>query len=288
MQPESRLVCQQPKRARQRDTDAHQSITTSIPRSIVASGTPLNMSPFIRGFSGQHDELDEQTGWVPAHGCSTSNHWKTATKAIGTSVAMRALRTLLPDRDQVQDLHGQLAHRETQLEHTSDQNEIFILSKKKNYLRTLVHSAAEQKTGKSREASEAEQVLVRQSAEAAQKANEVQAAMDKQQLAASLQRSELEHQQLHTANERRLQLEAQTLRTSQDLEQQALSMYQSAVRPDQVKTQWKQQISQTATYKAERLMPCTPSSRMWQRSPSYRPPFLRKGCCQVNWRHPRD
>ena len=84
-----------------------------------------------------------------------------------------------------------------------------------------------------------------------------------QQLANSLRKSELEHQQLHTANERRLQLEAQALRMSQDMEQQALSMAhqrevearrlkdQSAAQPEQVKAQWKQQVSQTATYKAE-------------------------------------
>ena len=44
-----------------------------------------------------------------------------------------------------------------------------------------------------------------------------------QQLAESLQQSELEHQQLHIANEKRLQLEAQTLRMLQDMEHQALS-----------------------------------------------------------------
>ena len=50
-----------------------------------------------------------------------------------------------------------------------------------------------------------------------------------QQLAASLQHSEVDwntscDQQLHITNERRLQLEAQALRRSQDLEQQALSL----------------------------------------------------------------
>ena len=44
-----------------------------------------------------------------------------------------------------------------------------------------------------------------------------------QTLAARLQESELEHQQLHTAQERQLQLEAQALRRSQDLEEQQAS-----------------------------------------------------------------
>ena len=68
-----------------------------------------------------------------------------------------------------------------------------------------------------------------------------------QQLAASLQRSELEHWQLHTANERRLQFEAKTLQMSQDMEHQALSIAhqreqevqqlgdQSEVQPDHLK-----------------------------------------------------
>ena len=42
-----------------------------------------------------------------------------------------------------------------------------------------------------------------------------------QTLAARLQERESEHQQLHTANERQLQLEAQALRRSLDPEQQA-------------------------------------------------------------------
>ena len=82
-------------------------------------------------------------------------------------------------------------------------------------------------------------------------------------LAASLRESELEHQQLHTAIERRLQLEAQALRRSQDLEQEALSITRQReaevqqlqdktdAQPQLLKEQWRQQMSQAATYKAE-------------------------------------
>ena len=90
---------------------------------------------------------------------------------------------------------------------------------------------------------EAEQTLVEKPAETAQRATEVQEAMDKQfqtrwrqaeaqlqymcesnnaqaqQLAKNLHKSELEHRQVCTANERRLQ----ALRMSQDMEQQTLS-----------------------------------------------------------------
>ena len=62
-----------------------------------------------------------------------------------------------------------------------------------------------------------------------------------------------------SANERRLQLEAQTLRMSQDMEHQALSVaHQREQKIQRLKDQseaqldqWKQQISQMATYKAQ-------------------------------------
>ena len=75
--------------------------------------------------------------------------------------------------------------------------------------------------------SEAEQVLCRESAEAAQRATKVQEAMDKQfqaqwrqaeaelrDLCKSSSAVYLEHQQLQTAQERQLQFEAQALRRS--------------------------------------------------------------------------
>ena len=92
--------------------------------------------------------------------------------------------------------------------------------------------SSEAKQWKSRVVSEAEQVLCRESAEAAQRTTEVQKTMDKrfqtrwrqaeaelrdlresnsaeaQTLAVRLREIELEHQQPHTANERHMQLEA--------------------------------------------------------------------------------
>ena len=65
-QPESRLVCQQPKRARQNDPNARMNITPSIPRRLasLSTGSPLTMSPFIRGFQDNKDQLDEQIAAV--------------------------------------------------------------------------------------------------------------------------------------------------------------------------------------------------------------------------------
>ena len=122
-------------------------------------------------------------------------------------------------------------------------------------------------------------------AEASQHATEVQEIMDKQfqapwrqaelrdlrqststqvqTLAARLRESELEHQQLHTAQGRQLQLEAQALKRSRDLEQQAESTAHERevalrqlrahadAQPQLLKTQWKSQMSQQATYRAE-------------------------------------
>ena len=84
-----------------------------------------------------------------------------------------------------------------------------------------------------------------------------------QALAVRLPESELGRQQLHTANETQLQLEAQALRRSRDLEQQVARVAherevelqelqdQSATQPQLLKAQWKNQMSQQATYKAE-------------------------------------
>ena len=140
--------------------------------------------------------------------------------------------------------------------------------------------SSEAKDWKSRVVSEAEQVLCRESAEAAQHAIEIQEAMDKhcharwrqaeaefrdlrqsnnarvQTLAARLRESELEHQQLHTAQDRQMQLETQTLRRSQDLEHQAVNIVneheialrelqkQAESQPEMLKMQWKYQMSQ--------------------------------------------
>ena len=199
---------------------------------------------------------------------------------------MKAPRMPSPGRDQIQYLRTRLAHRETQLEHVRSERDTHFVQEKEllAHMRLLSREA---KDWTSRVVSEAEQVLVKESAEAAHKANEIQETMDKQfqtcwsqaeaqlrdmyesnsaqvqQRVQSLHKSELERQQLHIANERRLQLEAQTLRMSQDTEQQTLSIAhereveaqqlqdKSTAQPQLLKERWKQQVSQMATYKAE-------------------------------------
>ena len=98
-------------------------------------------------------------------------------KQLEQAVAMRTPRAPSSDRDQVQFLWGQLAHREIQLEHVRSERGIH-LSKKKllAHMRLL---SCEAKEWKSRVVSEAEQVL-RESAEAACRTTRVQETMDKQ------------------------------------------------------------------------------------------------------------
>ena len=83
-----------------------------------------------------------------------------------------------------------------------------------------------------------------------------------QTLTSKLQEAQLEHQQLYTAQKRQLQLKAQTLRQSQNQEQQAYCITQEHERtlhkchrqaksqPELLKSQWRTQFSQQASYKA--------------------------------------
>ena len=147
--------------------------------------------------------------------------------------------------------------------------------------------SSEAKDWKSRVVTEAEEVLCRESAQIAQQATEAQEAMDQhykakwqqaeadlkaicksssaqvQSLASKLHETNEDHQQLHAAQERQLQLEAQALRAAHQYEQQAaqsVSEYESTIhelrrqvdeQPDIQRRLWTKQISQRSTYKAE-------------------------------------
>ena len=147
--------------------------------------------------------------------------------------------------------------------------------------------SSEAKDGKSRVVTEAEEVLCRESAQAAQQATEVQEAMGQhykakwrqaeadlkalcqsnsaqvQSLASKLQETNLEHRELYTAQERQLQLEAQALRQAQDQEQQSAMLAharevaiqnlksQAEEQPELLKLQWRRQLSQQSSCKAE-------------------------------------
>ena len=147
--------------------------------------------------------------------------------------------------------------------------------------------SSEAKDWKSRVVTEAEDVLCRESVQTAQQATEAEEAMDQhykakwqqaeadlkalcksnsaqvQSLASKLHETNEEHQQLHTAQERQLQLEAQALRAAHQYEQQAaqsINEYETLIQklrrqadeqPDIQKLLWKRQLSQQSTYRAE-------------------------------------
>ena len=163
---------------------------------------------------------------------------------LAHTVAQRAA-TPSPN-DQVSYPHAKLAYREAQLEQVrAERDNHFIQEEVLAHMRLL---SSEAKDWKSRVVTEAEEVLCRESAQAAQYATEAQEAMDQQyqarwrqaeaelrdlctsnsaqaqSLASKLQETQLEHQELDTAQERQLQLEAQALRQTQFEEQQAAAL----------------------------------------------------------------
>ena len=198
-----------------------------------------------------------------------------------------AQRSMMPSTtDQVSYLRAQLAHRDAQLEQVRAERDNHFVQEEEvlAHMRLL---SSEAKDWKSRVVTEAEEVLCRESAQAAHQATEAQEAMDQhykakwrqaeadlkalcqsnsaqvQSLAAKLQETNLEHHELYTAQERQLRLEAQALRQAQEQEQQAAQMTQehelaiqefrrqAEEQPELHKSLWRRQLSQQSTYKAE-------------------------------------
>ena len=142
--------------------------------------------------------------------------------------------------DQVSYLRAQLTHREAQLEQVRAERDNHFVQEEEEVLARMRLLSSEAKDWKSRVATEAEEVLYRESAQVAQQATEAHEAMDQhykvrwrqaeadlrdlcqsnsaqaQSLASKLQETHLEHQQLYTAQERQLQLEAQAVRQAQN------------------------------------------------------------------------
>ena len=198
-----------------------------------------------------------------------------------------ALRSTMPSTsNEVTWLRAQLALRDAQIEQVKAQRDSHFVQEEEvlAHMRLL---SSEAKDWKSRVVTEAEEVLCRESAEMAQHATEAREAMDQQykakwqqaetdlkalcqsnsaqvqSFASKMHETNVEHQQLHEAQERRIQLEAQALREAHQLEQQAahtaqeyLDMVQTLrqqadEQPDKEKLLWKRHLSQQADYRAE-------------------------------------
>ena len=156
-----------------------------------------------------------------------------------------AQRSMMPSMtDQVAyHLRAQLARRDAQLEQVRSERDNHFVQEEEEVLAHMRLLSSEAKDWKSRVVTEAEEVLCRESAQIAQQATEAQEAMDQrykakwqqaeadlkalcksnsaqvQSLASKLHETNEEHQQLHTAQERQLQLEAQALRAAHQYEQ---------------------------------------------------------------------
>ena len=173
---------------------------------------------------------------MPTDGCSKGYIGRAQQEQLAHTVAQSA--AMPSPNDQVSYLRAQLAHREAQLEQVRTERDNHFIQEEEEVLAHMRLLSSEAKDWKSRVATEAEEVLHRESAQAAQHATEAQEAMDQhyqarwrqaetelrdlrksnsaqvQSLASKLQETQLEHQQLHTVQERQLQLEARMSQTS--------------------------------------------------------------------------
>ena len=203
---------------------------------------------------------------------------------LAQQIAMRS--TMPSTTNQAAYLRAQLALRDAQIEQVKAHRDSHFVQEEEilTHMRLL---SSEAKDWKSRVVTEAEEVLCRESAQMAHQTTEAQEAMDQhykakwqqaeadltalcksnsvqvQSFASKMHETNTEHQRLHDAQERRLQLEAQALREAHQHEQQAAQAaqeYQDMIQelrrqaddqPDMQKLLWKRHISQQADYRAE-------------------------------------
>ena len=284
-EPESQIVL---KRPCQENKLAQHSSSIPIPSSIAPSVHGIDISPAIRGVQ------DHMSTWMSSlihaqDGCLQMVAQRVSMGRIQQEQLAQqvAQRSMMPSMtDQVSYLRAQLAHRDAQLEQVKAERDNHFVQEEEvlAHMRLL---SSETEDWKSRVVTETEEVLCRESAQAAQQATETQKTMDQhykvkwrqaeadlnalcqsnsaqvQSLASKLHETNSEHQELRTAHERQLRLEAQTLRETQQQEQQTAQMTQeheyaiqelrrqAEEQPVIQKTVWKRQLSQQSTYKAE-------------------------------------
>ena len=284
-EPEGQMVLMRP---RQEDRLAQHSSSPSIPGSIVPRFQGIDMVPAI---CGVHDHMST---WMISlihaqDGClqmvaQRASMDRAHQEHLAQQVAQRSMMPSMTD--QVAYLLAQLAHIDAQLEQVrAERGNHFV--QEEEVLAHMRLLSSEAKVWKSRVVTEAEEVPCRESAQIAQQATEAQDAMDQhykakwqqaeadlkalcqsnsaqvQSFASKLHETNDENQQLHTAQERQLQLEAPALRAAHQYEQQAAQSvhdYESMIQelrregdeqPDIQKLLWKRQLSQQSTYRAE-------------------------------------
>ena len=283
-EPERQMV---PKRPRREDQLVPRLQSTM---SIVPHVQGIDLMPTIRGVhehmsTWMSNLINAQDGRLQAI-AQRASMGRARQEHLAQQVALRS--TLPSTKKQVAYLRAQLALRDAQIEQVKAQRDNHFVQEEEEEV--LAHTrllSSEAKDWKSRVVTEAEEVLCRESAHMAHQATEAQEAMDQhykakwqqaeadltalcksnsvqaQSFASKMHETNAEHQKLHDAQERRLQLEAQALREAHQHEQQAAQaaqeyhdMLQELRRqaddqPDKEKILWKRHLSQQADYRAE-------------------------------------
>ena len=281
-EPERQMV---PKRPRREDQLVPRLQSTM---SIVPHVHGIDLMPTIRGVhehmsTWMSSLINAQDGCLQAV-AQRASMGRTHQEHLAQQVALRS--TMPSTNNEVAWLRAQLALRDAQIEQVKAQRDSHFVQEEEvlAHMRLL---SSEAKDWKSRVVTEAEEVLCRESAHMAHQATEAQEAMDQhykakwqqaetdlkalcksnsaqvQSFASKMHETNAEHQQLHDAQERRIQLEAQALREAHQHEQQAAQAaqeYQDMVQalrrhaddqPDKEKLLWMRHLSQQADYRAE-------------------------------------
>ena len=273
------------KRPQREDQLAQRVHAQSIPTSMVPRIQGIDLMPTIRGVhehmsTWMSSLINAQDGCLQmvAHRASMG---RSQQEHLAQQVALRS--TMPSTNNQVAYLRAQLALRDAQIEQVKAERDNHYVQEEEvlAHMRLL---SSEAKDWKSRVVTEAEEVLCRESAQMAQQATEAQEAMDQhykakwqqaeadltalcqsnsaqvQSFASKMHETNTEHQKLHDAQERRIQLEAQALREAHQYEQQAeqtAQEYQQMIhelrqqadeQPDVRRLLWKQQLFQRASY----------------------------------------
>ena len=256
--------------------------------SMVPHVHGIDLMPTIRGVhehmsTWMSSLINAQDGCLQAV-AQRASMGRTHQEHLAQQVALRS--TMPSTNNEVAWLRAQLALRDAQIEQVKAQRDSHFVQEEEvlAHMRLL---SSEAKDWRSRVVTEAEEVLCRESAQMAQDATEAREAMDQQykakwqqaesdlkalcqsnsaqvqSFASKMHETNVEHQQLHDAQERRIQLEAQALREAHQHEQHAAHTaqeYQEMVQalrqhaddqPDKEKLLWKRHLSRQADYRAE-------------------------------------
>ena len=257
--------------------------------SMVPHVHGIDLMPTIRGVhehmsTWMSSLINAQDGCLQAV-AQRASMGRTHQEHLAQQVALRS--TMPSTNNEVAWLRAQLALRDAQIEQVKAQRDSHFVQEEEKALAHMRLLSSEVKDWRSRVVTEAEEVLCRESAQMAQNATEAQEAMDQQykakwqqaesdlkalcqsnsaqvqSFASKMRETNVEHQQLHDAQERRIQLEAQTLREAHQHEQHAAHTaqeYQEMVQalrqqaddqPDKEKLLWKRHLSRQADYRAE-------------------------------------